>query len=229
MDPAALPSLPALISAPRLAPYLAACAGDPAQAIRLYTWNVEVSSAFWGVVHAFEVGLRNALHGRMSSRYQRGDWWDDPTVKLHHVMVKQRDQAKKDAGKVASKHQRQVVADDVVAALSFGFWGGLLGSGSGFQFETLYWQPFLHAAFPQFAGTRSQLHTEVESLRLFRNRIAHHEPIFARHLPADHASIVRVAGYLDADLAVYIDSHSRVPESIARRGRAVGQGYATRF
>ena len=130
---------------------------------------------------------------------------------------------------VAKKHSRSVVADDVVAALTFGFWGGLLASGGPLQFETAYWQPFLHRAFPHYVGSRADLHIDVNSLRLFRNRIAHHEPVFNRHLAADHATVVRVAGYIHPDCATYIDSHSRVPEVLARKARAVDHGYATRF
>lgn len=50
-----------------------------------------------------------------------------------------------------------------------------------------------------------------------------------RHLAAGHATVVRVAGYIDPDCATYIDSHSRVPEVLARKARAVDHGYATRF
>ena len=229
MDPAALPALAGLVSAPRLSPYSAACGGNGSQAIRLYTWNVEVSAAFWGVVHVLEVAVRNAIHAQMCNRYGRADWWDDRAIKLHAVLVKQQNQAKADALYVAKKHSRSVVADDVVAALTFGFWGGLLASGGPLQFETAYWQPFLHRAFPHYVGSRADLHIDVNSLRLFRNRIAHHEPVFNRHLAADHATVVRVAGHIHPDCATYIDSHSRVPEVLARKARAVDHGYATRF
>ena len=165
----------------------------------------------------------------MCNRYGRADWWDDRAIKLHAVLVKQRNQAKADALYVAKKHSRSVVADDVVAALTIGFWGGLLASGGPLQFETAYWQPFLHRAFPHYVGSRADLHIDVNSLRLFRNRIAHHEPVFNRHLAADHATVVRVAGYIDPDCATYIDSQSRVPEVLARKARAVDHGYATRF
>jgi hypothetical protein len=110
-----------------------------------YTWNIEVSSAFWGAVHVLEVSLRNAENQQLTRRYNRLDWWRHP---------------------------------DVVAALPFGFWSGLLAPGGSAQYETKYWQTFLHKAFPQFLGPRSQLYRDVDSLRLFRNRIAHHEPVF---------------------------------------------------
>jgi hypothetical protein len=39
----------------------------------------------------------------------------------------------------------------------------------------------------------------LDYLRTFRNRIAHHEPIFGRHLAADYTSILEVAGWICPD------------------------------
>jgi len=174
VDPAGFSNLPKVLSAPRLAPYVGACGGDARKAVRLYTWNVEVSSAFWGAVHVLEVALRNAEHEQMAARYGRPDWWNDGTVYLHAVMQKQLAQAKVDASKAAHKNQRAAMPDDVVAALTFGFWSGLLGPGGSLQYETQFWQPFLKNAFRRYAGSRAALHRDVDSLRLFRNRLAHH-------------------------------------------------------
>ncbi len=221
--------MPGLLSEPRIRPYRDACEGDLDQAIRLYTWNVEVSSAFWGCVHAVEVGLRNAMNDRLSARFGRPDWWEASDVRLHSVHRGQLASARKLANETAREAKRAAVSDDLVASLSFGFWAGLLASGNACQYETQFWQPALRQAFPGFGGHRSVLHRDADALRLFRNRIAHHEPIFSRHLAADYAAILRVAGYLSDDLRDYIDSHSRVVETLARRARAVAKGYATRF
>ena len=229
VDPAGLAGLPRLISTPRLSPYVVACGGDTSEAVRLYTWNVEASAAFWGCVHALEVGLRNRMHDKLVLRFRRQDWWNTPGLRLHRVTQDQLRSGQIAAAKVAKKSSRPVVPDDVVAALSFGFWSGILGPGGVSQYETQFWQPALRRAFPGYVGTRKALHKELESLRFFRNRLAHHEPIFARHLAADLESILRVAGYMSADLAKYIDSHNTVHETLARRQRAVSLGYATRF
>jgi len=229
VDPASLTGLPALISAPRLGPYLAACDSGVYQAVRLYTWNVEVAAAFWGCVHVLEVGMRNAMHGQLVSRFSRDDWWDAPEVRLHNVTQGQLQTARRSADRTAGKARRLLVPDDVVASLSFGFWSGLLGPGGPFQYETQFWQPALRKAFPGHAGSRKSLHKEVDSIRLFRNRLAHHEPVFARHLAADLATILHVAQHISPDLREYIDSHNTVHEALARRERAVSRAYATRF
>jgi len=234
VDPAQIPALPSLIAAPRLAPYLTACAGDTAQAARLYTWNITVSAAFWGPMHALEVVLRNALNAQLAQHFGRNDWWTSPRATLNRPMSGQRDQAITDAAKAAQRRASHPVADDVVAALSFGFWTGLLGSGSQrsgphLQYETRYWQPALTRAFPNYTGRRAALHTRLDYLRVFRNRLAHHEPVFSRHLQADHDTIIDLARLIHHDAATYIDTQSRVPEVLADRARAVGTGQGTSF
>lgn len=234
MDPAQIPALPGLIAAPRLAPYLSACAGNAAQAARLYTWNITVSAAFWGPMHALEVVLRNALNEQLVAHFSQREWWTHPRAGLNRPMTGQRDHAITDAAKAAQRRGRAPVADDVVAALSFGFWTGLLGSGSQrsaphLQYETRYWQPALARAFPNYTGRRAALHTRLDYLRVFRNRLAHHEPVFSRHLQADHDTIVDVARLIHVDAATYIDSQSRVPQVLADRNSAVGTGQGTSF
>jgi hypothetical protein len=48
LDPSTLPSLPAMLSPPRFQTYLDTYPGRQDLALRLYAWNVEVTSAFWG-------------------------------------------------------------------------------------------------------------------------------------------------------------------------------------
>lgn len=58
---------------------------------------------------------------------------------------------------------------------------------------------------------RVDAHARLDYLRTFRNRIAHHEPIFARHLVADHDSILLATGWISAEMRDWIAHHSRVP------------------
>jgi hypothetical protein len=223
MDPAQFRELPAVITADRFGTYLAAQAGNVDQAIRLYTWNVEVSAALWGPLQAAEVTLRNALHQQMRDRYQREDWWDAPSVGL---APEQRRQVQRAGAKLIRRRQ-PFTPGHVVAELSLGFWTGLLGRGNGYEHR--YWIPTLRHSFPPYRGSRVDLHRRVENLRLLRNRIAHHEPIFARHLAADHSSILILAEYLHPDVHDWIRSHSRVGDVLAHRQRCIESGEATSF
>jgi len=54
-------------------------------------------------------------------------------------------------------------------------------------------------------------------LRKLRNRIAHHEPIFARSLLDDHESLLEVADWMYPDLRAWIASVSPLPRLLAVR------------
>jgi len=55
----------------------------------------------------------------------------------------------------------------------------------------------------------------MEHMRLFRNRIAHHEPIHYRHLMADHERLLTIVGWISADFADWVAARSRVPALLA--------------
>ncbi|GAA1880408.1 hypothetical protein GCM10009687_55860 [Asanoa iriomotensis] len=105
----------------------------------------------------------------------------------------------------------------VVAALPFGFWVGLVSAGRGRNYETMLWRPAIHRAFPHYRGPRPPVHQRLETLRLLRNRIAHHEPIHSRHLAADYGSLLSVAGWLSPAFEGWIKSTSRIPALLAGR------------
>ena len=228
VDPASLTDLPRLLSAPRFNTYLHKTSNQ-GEALRLYTWNIEVSSAIWSELHALEVVIRNSLHDTLEGGFGRDDWWNHPQVVFHNTGRQQMTKAQNDASRACQRKGKSVTPDDIVAALSFGFWISLIGLGAAQQYETLFWQPHLIKAFPGYSGTRGQLSTDLETTRLLRNRIAHHEPIFDRHLWGDHLRAIRIAGYINHDAATYINSQSRVDSVLGGRGACVRLGLGTSF
>lgn len=224
-DAAEFPVLDDCLMPARMAPYLRSCDGDAARARRLYVWNIEVSAAFWGPIHGVEIAIRNAVHSALAEHFQREDWWNAAPV---DTRIAQK----------AREHERelistssQVSADDVVAALSFGFWSAVLSSPKNALEQHRYWQRCLHRAFPGWnhkpndAAARKAFTRRIELLRKFRNRVAHHEPIHARDLPTDHERILTISGFIHPDLATFLRTHSRVPQVLARREDAVEHGH----
>lgn len=173
MDPSTLPALPRLLSTDRFGTYLAASDGDQARAVRLYSWNIEVSAALWGPFHILEITLRNALHDRLVARAGRQDWWRSDRVPLRGDHPQRLHEAMAVAGR---NHGTGTTTGHVVAELGFGFWIGLLAN----RYHQSLWIPTLREAFPGFDGRRRHLHADLERLRKLRNRTAHHEPVFAR-------------------------------------------------
>jgi len=228
MDPASFLSLPIAISTPRLVTYVRATTTQD-EALRLYTWNIEAAAAMWGPFHVLEISLRNIIHAQFVLKFDKDDWWSHPMVSLTDFRVNKIRKADNDAQSTANLHQRSAIPDDVVAALPFVFWESLLTKVGKQQYETKFWQPFLHNAFPHFTGQRKDVQQKVERLSRLRNRIAHHEPIFHRHLQADHESLLGILGWIDPNIAEYVATHSRLKDVLAKREPCVTMGHGTRF
>lgn len=206
-----LQALQTSLSPERFSTYLRASGGHQEQALRLYSRNTALSAAFYGPLQGLEIAVRNALHRELSA-LSGPEWYDNRLTALNPKAQEQVERAKRE---VRREHQR---ADPphVVASLSFGFWVALLGKGGNSNYEMTLWRPALVKAFPSARLSRKQAHQQLDYLRTFRNRIAHHEPIFTRHLAADHEAILRVTGWICPLTRDWIASHSRVPSLLAQ-------------
>ena len=214
LDEDILDALVASLSPERIATYMAAAGGDRAKAMRLYTWNTAVSAAFYGPLQGLEVAVRNAMHRALGAKYG-GTWYDNDACGFDagtlNRIASAKDDLRRDGYAVDPPH--------LVAALPFGFWVALLGRGGRSaalgapkrNYEMTLWRPCLYLAFPHARSGRAQVHQPLDYLRTFRNRIAHHEPILTRHLEADYASILTVAGWVCPGMRDWIAHHSRVP------------------
>lgn len=229
MDPAQLISVVPLISPERFQPYLDLCSQDAAKAIRLYTWNIEISAALLGPIHVLEVAMRNSMHQQMSAYFGVEAWWTHSNVQLTRELSLQIESHSAKSIRSARRNGRAASAGDLVAILGLSFWIGLLGKGGLLQFETRYWQPILRQAFPNYSGSRADIYKDFDFVRMLRNRVAHHEPVFGRHLHADYLTIHRLTNYIDVEAARFLDSQSRVMEVLAKQERVVEFGYASSF
>jgi hypothetical protein len=211
IDDQRVKSIRQAISAERLAPYEQVSRGDVAAALRLYSWNAEAAGAFLGLLHCLEVVMRNAIHREMSELFGRSDWWHAADVDLRPSGVRMVEDARQEL----IRHSKPLQPSKIVAELRFGFWVSLLGKGN--DYETRLWRPALHRAFPGYRGRRGPLYLDVNSMRLFRNRVAHHESIYQRHLAADHDTIMRLIACISRDTAEFAGYLDRVPAVLARR------------
>lgn len=201
-------------SEPRMATYLAEARGDVTTAMRLYWWNVAASAAFYGPLHCLEVTLRNALHDELAKHHGRPDWW--ARAPLNRNGLRLVDEARQ---KCERNGAGAATVDGVVAELSFGFWISLVSGARGY--DRGFWVPVTRKAFPHYSGRRADLHDGLLSLVRFRNRIMHHEPVFHRHLAADHAKIYRMLGHLSPELAKEAQAMDRFPAVLAGRGEVL--------
>ncbi|MCO8270554.1 hypothetical protein M1L60_08080 [Actinoplanes sp. TRM 88003] len=196
-------------SVPRFAPYVQSCGGDESAAVRLYWWNVEASAAFYAALHCLEIVLRNALHEELTLYYARSDWWTTarPAGDGTHLITDAYQKLRRTNGRPPNE-------DDIVAAMPFGFWVSLTSRSN----EAAMWRPALYRAFrPGYRRSRREMYTHLNSLRLFRNRIMHHEPIHMRHLEADLHRVCELAEYLAPGVTKILARVSTIERVLARR------------
>ena len=196
-------SLEKSISRDRLAKYRSNQDDDLDAALSLYEKNMRLSEAFYPPLQCLEICLRNGIHASMRSKYGSG-WLRDPTVPLENTARKMIDVTLSGI----KKPEAEITSGDIVAELRFAFWVGILGP----RYDATLWRAAIHKCFPNARSLRrKQVHHRMNALRRFRNRIAHHEPIFFRPVGQLHNEIIEAIGWMCADTRAWAEYHSRVP------------------
>lgn len=176
------------LSPSRMGTYLHATGfGATATALDIYVWNALVSGAFFSTLHLCEVVIRNAIADALERKYGAGWPW---------VSNFERTLTKWTAAELrAARHGIPAGSTGkVIAELKFAFWCQLFTA----RHDQHLWNAHLHTVFPHLpspltvAAGRKMLYDDMEVLRGFRNRIAHHEPIFTYPLAGHQARIRRL-------------------------------------
>ena len=192
-----------LLSLERMRTYHISADGGIEEAFALYIWNMRMAEAFNGPLHVIEVILRNALGGALKRKYGQ-DWY--LPGKCFHLSGSQVTRLSEAVAQVV-RQGRLLAHGRVVAELSFGFWSGLLGN----RYENSLWRHLFYGEFRHAPKPlrRAAIQRPVDELRFFRNRIAHHEPIFQRDLAADYARILMIARWISPTAESWIEATSR--------------------
>src|SRR5690606_36292086 len=102
--------------------------------------------------------------------------------------------------------KRHVIPSKVIADLKFVFWQMMFVAG----LDRAVWNPHLRTVFPNVTDSRSvqqiraEFHDGLEAIRMLRNRVAHHEPIYPRDLGSDLSRISRLIAYRCRDTANWL-------------------------
>ena len=201
-----LENLRRFLSQERLGPYLALASDDLRHAVHLYERNTSLSEALYGLLQGLEIPLRNAMHSSLSAGLGREDWYDAIAWR-----VAQQEQTNNAKASLMSKG-KPASPGRMVAELTFGFWVGLTGP----KYSVNLWEQHLYKAFPNAKLGRKQLNKRLESIRLLRNRVAHHEPILSRDLPGDVARILETIGWISKETEQWVRQTNCFTERYAR-------------
>jgi hypothetical protein len=189
------------LSRERLGKYLNETRQDLDAAISLYERNTRLAEAFYTPLQCVEICLRNQINAQLSNAYG-DDWFRNNKPPFNNdsmrIIMDAVDELKKD-GKGVSPGR-------VLAELKFAFWVGLMGP----RYDSTIWREAIYKAFLAGGGRpRGAVHSRFNMIRRFRNRIAHHEPIFQKPLQQTHKEIIEAIGWMCRHTSAWASHHSR--------------------
>ena len=188
------------ISQARLSTYVRLVGnGSKQDALDLYALNSRLSGAFIFLLQAVEVTLRNRFNIVLSENFGT-DWLTNGRISHGQWQIREI--------RIASNDSSSIRID----SLMYGFWASFFN-----RHYYLLWRSDLHKMFidrpPIF--TRSFMFSIFDRIRLFRNRVAHHEQIISHDPMRVRDDIVAAIGWLDPDQAAWLDHYDEAPEQWA--------------
>jgi len=173
-----------------------------AESYGAYMWSMAISTAFSPLVHALEVGFRNALNKELSIHYGNG-WFDYWVTKDANEL---RSKGTIQAGKLSTGERliqeaiKKITSRDypngappgykpawqrVLAEMTFGFWVNFLVKRFwDINSKSKLWPNHVTTVFPSAPSHMravGPLHKAFDEIVNLRNRIHHHEPLWKHH------------------------------------------------
>lgn len=187
-------ALQTYLSHPRLSSYMKEAESNPNLALRLYRWNAQLCEALYIPSQMVEIGFRNRLNQVLASRFSPS-WPLQYASSSLQALPNQAKDLIKDAAENLRPEVRTV--DRIVAKLTIGFWCRMLDR----RYQNVLWQKGLHYWFPGMSEDvhLSEFQDWMATIRDFRNRIAHHEPIFNKDPEMHFYLMLAIIGFICPD------------------------------
>lgn len=186
---------------------------DDPSALNLYVWNAQLSGAFMAPLHLCEVVVRNAISDALEAKYgARWPWSSGFEQSLPSPPVGYNPRQD-----LFNARRGAHTTGKVIPELKFVFWQRMFTS----RHDSRVWNGQLTRVLPDVDTTKSVrelrqgLYADLEAIRMLRNRIAHHEPIFNRNLAEDFERIARLIAYRSTATAKWMRSHQQVVDLLA--------------
>lgn len=192
-----------------------ASGGDKHLALRTYVWNVRLCEALYLPIQIAEVCFRNAIHKALVAQY--GEDWHRRGAFTCTLPNRLTDELKQVLADERAAHGLLMTNDHVISGLSFGFWIHMLTK----NYNGVLWPKYFSLCFPNKPGSiqRDECHARAERLRLTRNRVAHHKPIFDKGPVAEYSNAVDMVGWICGETAWLIKTIARVNQTMNLRPR----------
>ena len=197
----------------RILRYFSAAERDMDRAFRYYLWNCALCESFHFALHVAEIVCRNAIHKALIARF--GERWFEDTRLLRLIDKRYRNELRSILNEERLQHGNGVTGHHVVSASTFGLWEHF----SAKRFDRLLWAKGVGSVFPNAPKeiTRQDIQNLIESVRRWRNRIAHHRAIFDKGPMRKHQDALNLIKFVCADTYAWVAKASRVPMALQLR------------
>lgn len=201
------------LSPARLTKYSAATASD-VEALELYAWNAQMSSALMVPSHFAEVLTRNAVSDALSTVYGHRWPWSN-AFRLSLPTPVNTYNPRRDLEQTRVKHS---TTGKVIADLKFVFWETMFTA----RHHDRVWKNQIHSLFPNAAEPdskelRKRIYDDLNHIRQLRNRMAHHEPILTRNLADDLSRMLELVELRSRETRVWLGSLEEAGAGLAAR------------
>lgn len=204
-----------VLQSQRLARYsIIAGTTDKAALFKFYMWNCALCEAFYLPLQIAEIATRNAIHNALV--FWLGEKWFENSTFLALLDKRFRDELSACIVRESAQHAAAMTCHHVCSDLTFGFWGHLTTK----RFDRIIWKRGIRHNFPQAPASpkaRDELHDLIESVRRWRNRIAHYKAIFDKSPSKKLQDTLLLIRWVCNDTADWVTSASAVQEVINAR------------
>lgn len=168
--------LESLFSKPRIDAYLDKN-DTPEMVLAKYHRNIMLSEAMVPMLHYFEILLRNRVDKVIRKYY--GENWLLKNPSILKISDKDINKVSEIISKIKREGRSEVSHDTILAQMTFGFWCAFFHK----KYDPVLWHrkhalkdvfPYL----PKHKRTRAYVEHKILKIKVIRNRIAHHEPIW---------------------------------------------------
>ncbi|MEX2571759.1 MAG: hypothetical protein WD737_10720 [Gemmatimonadota bacterium] len=204
------------LSETRIRAYTAPGDQDEYDAIARYLWNGALCFALTPALHAVEITFRNAMYESsvkvmskkgISFKHDEVPCWLDATP----TMLLPTEEARVEEAKEDLRRRRDypqcMTTDRLIAKLGFGFWTGLCKSPyeQGRKDGPQLWPGLTEYLFPFVDNkSRSEVFHHMRAIRDFRNRIAHHDPIWDHKVVEFEATLIEKLRWMNQHIALAV-------------------------
>lgn len=211
-------AIKAALSAPRLGTFEAECTDQGSglqEALALYAWNAQVSAAMLAPLHICEVVVRNAVSDALTLVY--GEQW--PWSRGLETSLVSPSKGFNPRRELDRARTNKATTGKVIAELKMNFWETMFTT----RHDQRLWNRHLLGVLPHLDRStpinvlRGRIAEDLKQLRLLRNRIAHHEPIFKRTLADDFAKIQELIGFRCPTTSAWMVEHQQAQALIASK------------